>query len=192
MIVIHKKSGNKFIVASIINVPLSENLYKLEDSCGETTLVPESAINKSFIKKIKSEHLTSVNYFEELDNIKDKVLERVNKINQVLRWTDARKNLLDKETPEYQKIEKDESKYKEDLKYFQKVLDTVKDKIVDFQSLQSRVNLEREIDLQELYAQIGLAPEKIETKDVEIIKPQKDDSRQEVEVRDTEVEELEK
>lgn len=192
MIVIHKKSGNKFIVASIINVPSSENLYKLEDSCGETSLVSESIINKDFIKKIKSEHLTSVNYFEELDTIKDKVLERVNKINEVLRWTDARKNLLDKETPEYQKIEKDELKYKEDLKYFQKVLDTVKDKIVDFQSLQSRVNLEREIDLQELYAQIGLAPEKIETKDVEIIKPQKDNSRQEVEVRDTEVEELKK
>lgn len=192
MIVIHKKNGNKFIVANIINVPMSENLYKLEGSCGETILVPENVINKDFIKKIKSEHLTSVNYFEELDNIKDKVLERVNKINQVLRWTDARKNLLDKETPEYQKIEKDELKYKEDLKYFQKVLDTVKDKIVDFQSLQSRVNLEREIDLQELYVQIGLAPEKIETKDVEIIKPQKDDSRQEVEVKDTEVEELKK
>ena len=45
--------------------------------------------------------------------VKDKVLERINKINDVLRWTDARKNSLDKSTPEYQKIEADEQKYKE-------------------------------------------------------------------------------
>ena len=34
MIVIHKKSGIKYIVASIINVPESQKLYKLEDDFG--------------------------------------------------------------------------------------------------------------------------------------------------------------
>jgi hypothetical protein len=130
-------------------------------------LVKKSTIDESFTIQ-SSEAGKAVDYFEELDLIKDKVLERVNKINEVLRWTDARKSLLSKDSPEYQKIDADEQKYKDDLKYYQKVLDNVKDKIVDFQSLQSRVNLEREIDLQELYSQIGLAPEKIEEKDVQI------------------------
>ena len=168
MIVIHKKSGIKYIVASIINVPTSQNLYKLEDDLGETALVTEDYINKNFIKK-SAEAGKAVDYFKELDLIKDKVLERINKINEVLRWTDARKNLLNKETPEYQKIDQDELKYKEDLKYYEKVLEKVKDKIVDFQSLQSRVNLEREIDLQELYNSIGLSPEKINNQEVQIV-----------------------
>ena len=34
--------------------------------------------------------------------------------------------------------------------------------------MQSRVNLEREIDLQELYSSIGLSPEKLENQDVQI------------------------
>lgn len=167
MIVIHNKSGIKYIVASIINVPESQKLYKLEDDLGETVLVPENTIDKYFTKQ-SAEAGRAVDYFKELDLIKDKVLERVNKINEVLRWTDSRKSLLNKDTPEYQKIDQDEEKYKEDLKYYQKVLDNVKDKIVDFQSLQSRVNLEREIDLQELYNSIGLSPEKLEKKDVQI------------------------
>ena len=169
MIVIHKQNGMKYIVASIINVPTSQKLYKLEDELGETILVPENYINRNFIKK-SVEAGKAVDYFKELDLIKDKVIERINEIQKVLRWTSARKSMLDKETPEYQKIDKDEIKYKEDLKYYQKVLENVKDKIVDFQSLQSRVNIEREIDLQELYNQIGLSPEKLEKKDVQIYK----------------------
>lgn len=191
MIVIDKITHKKYIVASIIKVPYQGNLYKIEDDNGFVKLVAEAKINKNFIKKVKSEHLSSVDYFAELDNIKDKVLERVNKIQEVLRWVEARKNLLDKQSPEYEKLDQDEVKYKEDLKYFQKILDTVKDKIVDFQSLQSRVNLEREIDLQELYAQIGLSPEKLEKKDVEIIKPTKEIQHPKEEIKKTEVEETE-
>lgn len=167
MIVRHKTTGTRYIVASIIKVPEAETLYKLEDNNGKTQLVDETSINKNFVK-YSAESGKAVDYFAELDLIKDKVVERVNKINEVLRWTDSRKSLLDKQTPEYQKIEADEQKYKDDLKYYQKVLETVKDKIVDFQSLQSRVNLEREIDLQELYNSIGLSPEKLEKKDVQI------------------------
>ena len=167
MIVRHKTTGTRYIVASIIKVPEAETLYKLEDNNGKTRLVDETTINRNFVK-YSAESGKAVDYFAELDLIKDKVVERVNKINEVLRWTDSRKSLLDKQTPEYQKIEADEQKYKDDLKYYQKVLETVKDKIVDFQSLQSRVNLEREIDLQELYNSIGLSPEKLEKKDVQI------------------------
>ena len=168
MIVTHKLTGKKYIVAKIVKVPGQEDVYKLEDRFSKTSLVPANIINREFIIK-SAESGKAVDYFAELDLIKDKVVERVNKINEVLRWTGSRKSLLDKETPEYQKIEADEEKYKDDLKYYQKVLETVKDKIVDFQSLQSRVNLEREIDLQELYNSIGLSPEKLEKKDVQIV-----------------------
>lgn len=166
MIAIHNKTKIKYIVASIIKVPECEDLYKLEAD-NQSMLVKKSNIDKNFTIQSAAAG-KAVDYFEELDLIKDKVLERVNKINEVLRWTDARKSLLESDSPEYQKIDADEQKYKDDLKYYQKVLDNVKDKIVDFQSLQSRVNLEREIDLQELYSQIGLAPEKIEEQDVQI------------------------
>ena len=168
MIVVNKQTGMKFIVASIIKVPGEESLYKLENKDGITGLIRESAINSCFIKH-SAEAGKAVDYFAELDLIKDKVVERINKINEVLRWTESRKSLLNKDTPEYQKIESDELKYKEDLKYYQKVLENVKDKIVDFQSLQSRVNLEREIDLQELYSSIGLSPEKLENQEVQIV-----------------------
>ena len=167
MIAIDKKTKAKFIISSVINVPEQETLYKLEDKEGKTALIKESVLNNLFIKQ-SSESGKAVDYFAELDLIKDKVVERVNKINEVLRWVESRKSLLGKDSPEYQKLEADEEKYKQDLKYYQKVLENVKDKIVDFQSLQSRVNLERQIDLQELYSSIGLAPEKLEEKEVQI------------------------
>lgn len=159
------KFGNKYIVSKIINLE-NEQYYKLEDNNGETKLINSSVINSNFNKILAKSQ--AVDYFKELDLIKDKVLQRVNKINEVLRWTDARKNTLDSNSPEYQKIEKDQIKYKEDLKYYQKVLETVKDKIVDFQSLQSRISLERQIDLNELYNSIGLSPEKLEQKQVDV------------------------
>lgn len=167
MIAIDKQTKAKFIVSSIINFPEQETLYKLEDKNGKTTLIKESAFNNLFIKQ-SAETTKAVDYFAELDLIKDKVVERINKINEVLRWVESRLSLLGKDSPEYQKLENDEEKYKQDLKYYQKVLENVKDKIVDFQSLQSRVNLERQIDLQELYSSIGLAPEKLEEKEVQI------------------------
>lgn len=183
MILTHKSSGERFIVASIIKVPNEETLYKIEDNTGDSMLVKESTINKNFTK-YSAEAGKAVDYFAELDLIKDKVVERVNKINEVLRWTESRRSLLNKDTPEYQKIEADEEKYKQDLKYYQKVLDNVKDKIVDFQSLQSRVNLEREIDLQELYSSIGLSPEKLENQDVQITT--ESPSEESTEVQETE------
>lgn len=166
MIAVHNKTKIKYVVASIIKVPECEDLYKLEAD-NQSMLVKKSTIDHNFTIQ-SAEVGKAVDYFKELDLIKDKVLERINKINDVLRWTDARKSLLQSDSPEYQKIDTDEQKYKDDLKYYQKVLDNVKDKIVDFQSLQSRVNLEREIDLQELYNQIGLSPEKINNQDVQI------------------------
>lgn len=165
MIVIRKSDNAKYIVASIIK-SLDEKFYKLESKDGKKFLISEKDINKNFNKVEASEQ--AVDYFKELDVIKDKVLERINKINDVLRWTDVRKSTLDSSSEEYLKIEQDEVKYKEDLKYYQKVLETVKDKIVDFQSLQSRISLERQIDLNELYNSIGISPEKLEQEEVEI------------------------
>ena len=184
MIAVHKKSNTKYIIASIIRVPESETLYKLEDKHGKSKLIKQSILDKYFIKK-STETGKAVDYFSELDLIKDKVVERVNKINEVLRWVESRKSLLGKDSPEYQKLEQDEEKYKQDLKYYQKVLETVKDKIVDFQSLQSRVNLERQIDLQELYNSIGLSPEKLEKQDVQITTetPSNESEKEAVEVQ---------
>lgn len=188
MIVTHKESNLKYIVASIIKVPGQENLFKLEDEAGETCLVNEDTINKFFIKS--NETTEPVDYFKELDNIKNKVLERVDKINQAIRWLEARKNGLDSSTPEYEKLEQDEEKYKQDLKYFQKVLENVKDKIVDFTSLQSRVSLERQIDLQELYSAIGVSPEKLEQENVQLIKEETPtETKEEVSVEEKPLEE---
>ena len=186
MIVTHKESKQKFIVASIIKVPGQQNLFKLEDTDGESLLVDEDSINKFFIKSNESSQ--PVDYFKELNNIKDKLLERIDKINQVIKWIEARKSTLDSSSPEYEKLDKDEEKYKQDLKYFQKVLENVKDKIVDFTSLQSRVSLEREIDLQELYSACGISPEKLEQEDVQLIKEETPSSK-EVEKKDISVEE---
>lgn len=184
MVLTHKTSNKKFIVARVIDAPNNLKLYKLEDENSNTLLVPETHVNKFFIKSRESSE--PVDYFKELSNIKDKVLERVDKINQVLRWIEARKSNLDNSTPEYEKLEKDEEKYRNDLKYFQKVLENVKDKIVDFTSLQSRVSLEREIDLQELYSAIGVSPEKLEQKDVELFK-EETPSSEKVEVQKEEI-----
>lgn len=181
MIVTEKKTNKKFIVSSVINVPNGENLYRLEDSDKNISLVPETNINKFFIKSEQSSQ--PVDYFKELENIKDKVMERIDKINQAIRWIDARSNGLDSSTPEAQKLEQDNEKYKQDLKYYQKVLENVKDKIVDFTSLQSRVSLEREIDLQELYSAIGLSSEKLEQEDVQLFK-EETPSSEEVEVKE--------
>ena len=65
-------------------------------------------------------------------------------------------------------------------------MENVKDKIVDFTSLQSRVSLEREIDLQELYSAIGVSPEKLEQKDVELFK-EETPSSEKVEVQKEEI-----
>ena len=90
MIVVNNHTGQKFIVASIIKVPGDENLYKLETADGTIKgLIRESVINDSF-KRQSAEHGKAVDYFAELDLIKDKVVERINKINEVLRWTESR------------------------------------------------------------------------------------------------------
>ena len=183
MIVVNKETGTRYIVSSIIK-GLEEKYYKLESNDGSHYLISEKEINASF-KQVEAES-QAVDYFKELDLIKDKVLERINKINEVLRWTSSRKNLLDSSSPEYQKIDSDEEKYKEDLKYYQKVLENVKDKIVDFQSLQSRVSLEREIDLNELYSSIGLSPEKLSQQEVDLFsETPSEESEQEISVEET-------
>ena len=184
MIAVHKKSNAKFIISSVINMPEQETLYKLEDEKGQSIIIKQSTLDTSFIKQ-SSEAGKAVDYFAELDLIKDKVVERINKINEVLRWVEARLSLLGKDSPEYQKLETDQEKYKQDLKYYEKILENVKDKIVDFQSLQSRVNLERQIDLQELYNSIGLSPEKLEQQDVQITTetPSQESEKEVVEVQ---------
>lgn len=184
MIAVDKKTNTKYIIASIVNVPNDETLYKLEDNQGQSILIKRSTFDRYFIKQ-SNDATKAVNYFEELDLIKDKVIERINKIKEVLRWVESRLSLVGKDSPEYQKLEQDEEKYKQDLKYYEKVLENVKDKIVDFQSLQSRVNLERQIDLQELYNSIGLSPEKLEQKNVQITTeaPSEESEKEVVEVQ---------
>ncbi len=160
----------KYIVSKIINMPGSEKVYCLKNN-KNTIFVTASQLKNNY-KKVKSA-IETVDYYQELTNIKDKVMERINKINEVLRWSEARINGLEKGTPEYEKIDTDIEKYKDDDKYWKKVLEDVTDKIVEFQTLQSRVTLERQISLQELYTSLGLTKEdldkKIEEKPVSLI-----------------------
>ena len=161
----------KYIISKVINFPGSEKIYCLENE-KEKLFIKASQLKKKY-KKVKSA-IETVDYYQELSNIKDKVMERINKINDVLRWSEARINGLEKGTPEYEKIQQDIDKYTEDDKYWKKVLEDVTDKIVEFQTLQSRVTLERQISLQELYNSLGLSQDelndKINDKEVQLIK----------------------
>lgn len=179
---VKKNTKRLYKVASIINFPSEEKIYCLENKI-ENLFIRESKLKKDFApyidaKIIKAESQT-VDYYKELINIKDKLIERINKINQAIKYTNARLSGLDKNSPEGSKLDQSLSKYEEDLKYYQDVLEDAKDKIVDFQALQSRVTLERQIDLTTLYNDLGIDPEQLKEEKVELIKDDK--SNQEIE-----------
>lgn len=129
-------------------------IEKLEENLDNGTWLKVASVN---FKKIVAETLDSnILYYNQLMLMKDKVIERLSKINQALRWVETRKGTVDSASPEYSQITKDESKFKEDLKYYTNIIEKLKDKIVDYQSLQSRINIEREVDIQEFYGLLGI------------------------------------
>ncbi|MCM1260611.1 MAG: hypothetical protein NC222_06610 [Staphylococcus sp.] len=164
-IVVDKKTKNPFVVTSSFKFPGEGKMFCLENK-NDKIFVKESELKKRFILASSP----TADYFSELNKIKESVLSRVNDINQAIRYSEARVSSLDKATPEYEKVSSDLEKYKQDLKYYQDILEDVKDKIVDFQSLQSRITQERDIDLQQLYSEIGLDPNSVEHKEeVELV-----------------------
>lgn len=169
---INKKNARIYKVASIIDFPGEGKIYSLKNK-KEDLLIREAELKKNYIpyinqKLIKAESQT-VDYYKELINIKDKLIERINKINQAIKYTNARLSGLDKNSPEGAKLDQSLKKYEDDLKYYQDVLEDTKDKIVDFQALQSRVTLERQIDLTTLYNDLGIDPETLKEEQVELI-----------------------
>lgn len=163
-IVIERKTKNPFIVTSSFKFPGEGKMYCLE-SKSKKFFIKEADLKKKFVLASSP----TADYYSELTNIKESVLKRVNEINQAIRYTEARLVGLDKSTPEYEKLSSDLEKYQQDQKYYQDILEEVKDKIVDFQSLQSRITQERDIDLQTLYAEIGLDPTSVKQQDVELV-----------------------
>ena len=143
-IIIDNNSGVKF--------------YKIAN-CNEDIL-DEKHFN-NFYKIAESK---TVNYYNELNTLKEKVLERIGKINELISYTDVRLNSIDSKSQEGMKLQQSLDKYEADKKYFNDILEVIKDKIVDFQAIQSRVNLEREIDLSELYSQLGIDLNKLQTR----------------------------
>ena len=149
------KDGSGKDVAVLSNnteMPVEELEANIES--GEWQKV--ASLGREF-RKIVAETLDSnILYYNQLMLMKDKVIERLSKINQAIRWVETRKGTVDSASPEYSQITKDESKFKEDLKYYTNIIERLKDKIVDYQSLQSRINIEREVDLQEFYGLLGI------------------------------------
>lgn len=170
---VNKKNAGIFRVASIVNFPGEEKIYFLK-SKKEDLFIRESELKNKFTpyvdaKTVKAESQT-VDYYNELINIKDKLIERINKINQAIKYTNARIASVDKNSPEGAKLQESLDKYNDDLKYYQDILEDVKDKIVDFQALQSRVTLERQIDLTTFYNELGINPDELKEEKVEIVK----------------------
>lgn len=165
-----QKKGSKLLykLEKVVNFPNEGRIFCL--NCNEHKLfVREADLKKQFTPRIVRAESQTVDYYKELINIKDKLIERINKINQAIKYTNARLSGLDSNSPEGEKLEISLNKYEDDLKYFQDVLEDVKDKIVDFQALQSRVSLERQIDLNQLYNDIGVDPSTLQEEEVEII-----------------------
>lgn len=167
---IKKSSKALYNVSRVIDFPGEGKIYCLQHRF-EKVFIREADLKKQFMpyhRNIKAESQT-VDYYNELINIKDKLIERINKINQAIKYTNARLSGLDTNSPEGEKLDQSLTKYEDDLKYFQDVLEDVKDKIVDFQALQSRVTLERQIDLNQLYNDLGVDPSTLEEEKVELI-----------------------
>lgn len=163
-ILIEKRTKNSFIVTSSFKFPGEGKMYCLENKENKF-FIKESDLKKKFILASSP----TADYYSELTTIKESVLKRVNEINQAIRYTEARIAGMDKNTPEYEKLSVDLEKYQQDQKYYQDILEDVKDKIVDFQSLQSRITQERDIDLQTLYSEIGLDPKSVKKQEVEMV-----------------------
>lgn len=163
-IVLKKENKTPFIITSSFKFPGEGRMYCLENNANKI-FVKEAELKKKFVLA----NSPTADYYSELSKIKESVLARINDINQAIRYTEAKIAGMDKNTPEYDKIKTDLDKYQQDLKYYQDILEDVKDKIVDFQSLQSRITQERDIDLQTLYSEIGLDPQTIKQQEVELV-----------------------
>lgn len=147
-----KNSKNQIFNAEVIIDNNSGNKFYRIASNHYDDIISEKEF-KQFYKVAESK---TINYYNELNTLKDKVLERIGKINEQLNYTEVRLNGIDKKSQEGIKLQQTLDRYENDKKYYSDILDVIKDKLVDFQAIQSRVNLEREIDLSELYSQLGI------------------------------------
>lgn len=139
-------------VEVIIDNNTNNKFYRVANQ-NDDRIVTQKEFNENFHKVAESK---TVNFYNELNNLKDKVLKRIGDINERINYIDSRLNTIDKKSQEGIKLQDTLDKYENDKKYYSSILDTIKDQIVDFQSIQSRINLEREISLSELYTQLGI------------------------------------
>lgn len=166
-----KNSKNQIFNAElIINNNSGEKFYKISSKHYDDIIT-----EKEFKQFYKTAESKTINYYNELNTLKNKVLERIGKINEQLNYTEIRLNGIDKKSEEGMKLQQTIDRYENDKKYFNDILEVIKDKLVDFQAIQSRVNLEREIDLSELYSQLGIDLSQLQSRfknqnqDVELI-----------------------
>lgn len=139
-------------VEIIIDNNTNNKFYRVANQ-SDDRIVTQKEFNENFHKVAESK---TVNYYNELNTLKDKVVERIGKINERINYVDIRLGSIDKKSQEGMKLQEQLDRYEEDKKYYNDILENIKDKIVDFQSIQSRVNIEREIDLAEIYSQLGI------------------------------------
>lgn len=186
-----KNSKNQIFNAElIINNNSGEKFYKISSKHYDDVIT-----EKEFKRFYKVAESKTINYYNELNTLKDKVLERIGKINEELNYVEIRLNGIDKKSEEGMKLQQTIDRYENDKKYYSDILEVIKDKLVDFQAIQSRVNLEREIDLSELYSQLGIDLNQLQSRfknqdqDVELITNDNQDQQEKVkeEIQETSI-----
>lgn len=145
----------KFVCASKVN---DINFFEFKDNNNNLIHIKADDISKYDIKNIS---LTSVDYYNILNVLKNKTLERIYNINYYIKLNYDSQVIYNKDTEEYKKIEDDIVRYEKDLKYYQSILESIKDYMIDFQTVQSRISIERETAIQDISSKLGIKQEEV-------------------------------
>lgn len=135
-------------------------MFELQSTKGFKTMAFAEDFHKSF-RKVADDKSLPVNYLAELKLLMDAVLERLGKINNAKRYLEAKKATVGK-SPEAEKLEPQIDQYEVDLKYYQKILEDIQKEISDFQSIQSQVQIQREVTIKDLYNKLGIDQKKFD------------------------------
>lgn len=135
-------------------------MFELQSTKGFKTIAFAEDFHKNF-KKVADDKSLPVNYLAELKLLMNAVLERLGKINNAKRYLEAKKATVGK-SPEAEKLEPQIDQYEVDLKYYQKILEDIQKEISDFQSIQSQVQIQREVTIKDLYNKLGIDQSKFE------------------------------
>lgn len=109
-------------------------------------------------------------YLSTLMDIKDKLLAKIDSLAQAVKNKEKASSTATDVT-EKEALDNEANKDKEDIKFFQKTLEQVKDKLVETKTQEFKIALDRELNLAQLYTSLNLSPDMFEEKVVSEEKP---------------------